>query len=519
MSNVFDIFYSKYKTIPREFLDVSNYYPACHAYQKVEDFKDQYIRIYGNAEIGRVFLASLMEPKIAAHKPPHRRRPFEHEIGFQIMEKIFTRTQKDNYTRWNTYFLCSVCDPFAKSHLGISLTQKIRDGNPVMIDQNGPRFYDTLHSEYEHHLAQVHGLMGNGFPLNPFIGFSISQSRSRPSFELGCICPYNKYDNRKVPCLAKINFNLFDKNRNPFKAYFRHVHQFHYQSSRKVIDHVYMPEITDDKGNHLQNPFIPLSLEKFKESLGHLKNLCGGLPLNPISVTNDVESLRKAECCVADQPALQKIAVCLTPENSPQKRLIGISLDQEGSRPKRRKISIENSPICHSEGKQKGSYQASQSADQQQRNGQKCTIPTPITPKEQPRTFYGDYFGTPAEKPQILHFNPAPVILDAKASVTRLAPDKATFQKRGNTFSGISEMNQELINPLIIKEQLMHDRPEDIQFDSGSNSVMCRGSTGKVNVPESTEFKGEATIDLSDYWHLKPVIDYVLLGAHDNCEL
>lgn len=274
MFKVLDQLKTRDGKIPYEFLDVSYQNSTFHDYT-LESFKEKYMSIYG--EDGIVKNLQRYETM------PNSRIIHENQICYKVVESFSSPKTKLGKPKVNTYILCPLCDPFKNSHLKPSFTSKIRDGQRVAVDQNQPQFYDTLHSQYEHHLSQVHGVMRFGAAANPFVGLSLTQGKvnaETPVYELNCICPYSLPS--AYPCLAEHRLKVLDRNGNPFKAYFRHVHLQHYNLSSKNPDFVYKPEISDVNGNVYLNIFIPLSVQKFQSSLRHLKDCCAFTDRAPI---------------------------------------------------------------------------------------------------------------------------------------------------------------------------------------------------------------------------------------------
>lgn len=196
----------------------------------------------------------------------------------------------------NTYTLCPYCDPFNKANgTGSKKKTKKRDGKEVAIEDNEPQFFDTLHSEYEHHMSQVHGIKKSEIMAQPFVGFSMTQitkSQKPDVYRLNCICPYSKGDANE-PCLAEFSFRHDEKNGNPYKAYFRHVNKCHFSKVSSSSDFSYQPYVQSSTGEVFPNLCYPLDEKKWGQSLQFLRTQCHDQTINPLMVCQDQQLLHK----------------------------------------------------------------------------------------------------------------------------------------------------------------------------------------------------------------------------------
>lgn len=308
MYKIFEKFEKKGKTIPSHCLEVSNFQKV-HGYNNLELFKEKFIKIYGAKD---PIINELKQYE--NHNASSHGKLIPEEICFQRKEKNST---SPSHFKMNTYFLCPICDPFEYSHLGPSYKLKYRDGEKVKIDQNQPQFYDTLHAQYEHHLAQVHGVLKEAYVENPFIGFSLTGEKS-PVLGLNCICPYN-VRGQEAACLAQFKFNIGGKDPNPFKAYLRHVHSCHHNCSNPNGE-IYHTQVADTtKDEILYNYFKPLSIEGFMKSLGRLRRAVNGdKDFNPFLLSNDQSELKRIAAYVSGSSGQNKKYTPPTPERSPK---------------------------------------------------------------------------------------------------------------------------------------------------------------------------------------------------------
>lgn len=283
---------SRKQTILSRHLDVDKTARIHHSYLSHEAFESKYATFYGSLPNERVHESSSYDPTNLYYSS---------NVCFMKKERYSSPGHLYSEPKNNTYTLCPICDPFKNSHLPPIMKEKVRDGKKILIDQNEPQFYDTLHSEYDHHMAQVHGVMKTDVTAQPFVGFSMSQlTKTQKSgvYKLTSICPYNKRGTDD-PCLAEFGFNFQGKGANPYKAYFRHVHKHHFLNSKKDDDAKYQPVVcsTDGKAHH--NVFIPLSEERFQRSLKHLQQSCSDSSLNPIKMCQNRNLLEKVASFVS----------------------------------------------------------------------------------------------------------------------------------------------------------------------------------------------------------------------------
>lgn len=204
----------------------------------------------------------------------------------------------------NTYTLCPYCDPFIGSDEVGKKKLKKRDGQKVIIEDNEPKFFDTLHSEYEHHMSQVHGIKKTKIMAQPFVGYSMTQitkSKKPGVYKLSCICPYAKGEK---PCLAEFNFRHDEKSGNPYKAYFRHVNKCHFSKASCGDNFTYQRYIQANDGEVHPNIFIPLDVTKWYSSLQFLQTQCGDENICPI--LNEVQSGEFMEISQSSDSSIDK---------------------------------------------------------------------------------------------------------------------------------------------------------------------------------------------------------------------
>lgn len=336
MYKIFNKLETQRMLIPENFLSVESMRLE-NEYHDLEAFQNKYLSIYPQNDL------HVQDLKIF-EKTQEVGRDFQTEICFQKEEKFASPNHPYKGTKVNTYFMCPICDPFGKSHLGRERKTKSRDGQKVVIDANEPQFYDTLHSQYEHHLAQIHGVYKVGCAATPFVGFSLTQqtqTQTKAQYNLSCICPYNKLGENS-PCLAEVKFSLGGGNENPFKGYFRHVHEHHCNHSLKTPEAIYTKQVLDEQGAAFTNFFVPLSMDKFKESLNLLQHLCGSEILEPIVLSTDQYALTKAASYVSPALEICRESTCLLRNPRPAKRNSGFDTITPQ---KKRKVTSSGSNI------------------------------------------------------------------------------------------------------------------------------------------------------------------------------
>lgn len=292
MSPIFRDFDSKGQTIPSKNLDLDKTARTIHRYcSHPVDFISEYQMFYGD------FPEDIIQES-PSYDPTNLY--YSSNVCFVNKEKYSSPDHLYSEPKNNTYTLCPICDPFKPSE-GPIMKKKIRDGKVIYIDQNKPQFYDTLHSEYDHHMAQVHGVLKTGVTLQPFVGYSMSQltkTQKQGCYKLTSICPYNKRGTDE-PCLAEFGFHYEGKSSNPYKSYFRHVHKHHFLNSKKDDDVKYQRVVQSKNGKSLYNVFIPLCEERFKQSLQHLQKSCSDSRVNPIKICEDRKLLDKVASYVS----------------------------------------------------------------------------------------------------------------------------------------------------------------------------------------------------------------------------
>lgn len=174
----------------------------------------------------------------------------------------------------NTYALCPFCSPFEQLNKATTCDAVVKPVN----------FMDTLGSHFNHHMAEVHGVVESGAILDPFVAFSKScpvnakTMEEKVKYKLSSICPYTLRGSQE-PCLAEFPFKVGVKGGNPYKAYMRHVDKFH-ACHAKSKDSVfkndsscsyYQPIVKTGK-HKFQNVLMPVQLSKFEESLRLLRS-------------------------------------------------------------------------------------------------------------------------------------------------------------------------------------------------------------------------------------------------------
>ncbi|CCH42783.1 hypothetical protein BN7_2327 [Wickerhamomyces ciferrii] len=176
----------------------------------------------------------------------------------------------------NTYKICQYCDPFEEM-CDTHKNQKasiMRNGEKISYNINLPFFYDSLHHEYQKHLAIHHGILpNNSHIVTPFIGINqsgINQEGVDVSKSV-MICPHRDDNQHDGPCLAQFKFD--STVRNPYEKYLEHVYYYHYKEPGTDVD--FPIEALNYEKYDSDQIFYPYHLEKFIESLYFMNKECG----------------------------------------------------------------------------------------------------------------------------------------------------------------------------------------------------------------------------------------------------
>lgn len=293
--NIFTKFDQEEEKIPAKLL-YQNYATAVpHPFCTVESFKIEYEKLFGRPPKEKLFSRLDYDPN---HKY------FASGVSYTKVEKYASKTTAFSRPKNDTYTLCPYCDPFQKAKATLHLGNELKDSDE-------PKFYNTLKTEYIHHLANVHGIKEDGTVMaQPFIGFSkskVTATQNAGEYRLNCICPYSNKHNGNEPCLAEFRFEHKKSDGNPFKAYFRHAALYHIHESSKQIPFRYERVVFDSNGKPHDNIFIPLSLPKYDESLKTLQNVCGA-KVEPINLCKDEKFCQKVENYVDKSSMIQQTA-------------------------------------------------------------------------------------------------------------------------------------------------------------------------------------------------------------------
>lgn len=173
----------------------------------------------------------------------------------------------------NTYILCPICQPFEEKS-GLFRDEK-REGSIVRFDIGEPKFYDTLHSQFDHHMNHCHGIFRDGSVApQPLIGFF----ESNKDFNLHAICPLLQKHRKSEPCMQIFKINGNKTSESPFKSYFRHYTKYHWGNSTflKESKEIYQAE----KRNGQKNIIIPLNPVTFQNEMEKLKKSCPSIEVH-----------------------------------------------------------------------------------------------------------------------------------------------------------------------------------------------------------------------------------------------
>lgn len=303
--------------ISQSMLDVRSYSDKPHPYCTPDDYEVAFNKYFQYCHQPHILnrdlsIIQLIIEKFYNNEAGHKY--FASKVFYSQTEHFISSRSKKKYPKpkQNTYYLCPYCDPFENANRikgNFDDVYDKRSGNFHEVDENLPKFYDTLASGYTHHMAQVHGVTKYQFLEQPFIGIShskITRFQEKDDLTLSCICPYNKYGTNE-PCLAEVAFQALSKDENPYKAYFRHASSHHIKktspdtssTNKKATMPVkvcYKPFIENPDisgGGGVENIFIPLNKESYERALDVFNRHCDPKYKDVIKVKFDKEALEK----------------------------------------------------------------------------------------------------------------------------------------------------------------------------------------------------------------------------------
>jgi hypothetical protein len=246
------------------------------SYENPESFVRDFQARFPNSDFLRKYKIEV-NPRYAPKNQYH-----SSNVCYSLVEINKSSTKKYDRPKKNTYILCPLCDPWRG--------KVSKDGEDI------PKFYDTLHSEYDHHLNQVHGVHRSGKKVCcSFVGFSRSKLPQLESsdYKLCCVCPYISSETSE-PCLHSFRLNLGDKDGIPFKAYLRHVENNHYstryRNQKAKNAYKYESQVAVGQGNWIKNYFIPFNSEDYFKVKNELI-INGNLSYDPIEISEELNVL------------------------------------------------------------------------------------------------------------------------------------------------------------------------------------------------------------------------------------
>lgn len=192
----------------------------------IDSFTKEYQARFPNSILFREFDVKFQQPKNYSTTNLY----YSSKISY-VLEESFTCAGKPyNKPKKNTYTLCPICDPFgpraSKQHF------EKREGKQIEFNSNEPRFYDTLHSRFDHHMNHVHGVFKDSTKISS-PSFVLTKDETN-NYQLNSFCPFAKRDKMYACCwMNKINLNSSD---NPLKSYMRHYTTFHKKNGSKLTE-------------------------------------------------------------------------------------------------------------------------------------------------------------------------------------------------------------------------------------------------------------------------------------------